>query len=212
MQCHKATAEVNGLCNMKKVADLCSVNGFSEAALDKKKHNKPDEVALSAMEEAYSTILRGLGENTERQGLKSTPGRAARAMQFFTKGYRETVQDVLNDAVFDEDHDEMVIVKDIEMFSLCEHHLVPFFGKERLTKQIAIAIVEALKPAGVAVIVEAEFGYPQGCMRVIVLEGNHVGIFRCNQEMLFGEGFLCFSKIPPDLEVLPRGNIVAREA
>ncbi|MBN3291823.1 GCH1 cyclohydrolase, partial [Polypterus senegalus] len=187
MQCHKATAEVNGLCNMKKVADLCSVNGFSEAALDKKKHNKPDEVALSAMEEAYSTILRGLGENTERQGLKSTPGRAARAMQFFTKGYRETVQDVLNDAVFDEDHDEMVIVKDIEMFSLCEHHLVPFFGKvhigylpnqkivglsklarvveiysrrlqvqERLTKQIAIAIVEALKPAGVAVIVEAE--------------------------------------------------------
>ncbi|KAJ6667016.1 hypothetical protein lerEdw1_019019 [Lerista edwardsae] len=144
---------------------------------------------LPALEEAYATILHGLGENPGRQGLLLTPLRAARAMQFLTKGYQETVGEIVNDAVFDEDHDEMVIVKDIDMFSLCEHHLVPFFGKvlmvhigyipqkqvvglsklariveifsrrlqvqERLTKQIAQAITEALKPVGVAVVIEA---------------------------------------------------------
>uniref|UniRef100_A0A670K8V7 GTP cyclohydrolase 1 n=1 Tax=Podarcis muralis TaxID=64176 RepID=A0A670K8V7_PODMU len=139
---------------------------------------------LPALEDAYTTILEGLGEDPTREGLLLTPRRAAKAMQFLTKGYRETVGDILNDAVFDEDHDEMVIVKDIDMFSLCEHHLVPFFGKvhigylprkkvvglsklarfllynlrsfqERLTKQIALAITEALKPVGVAVVIEA---------------------------------------------------------
>uniref|UniRef100_A0A670XSF7 GTP cyclohydrolase 1 n=1 Tax=Pseudonaja textilis TaxID=8673 RepID=A0A670XSF7_PSETE len=124
---------------------------------------------LPGLEAAYATILQGLGENPGRQGLLLTPRRAAKAMQFLTKGYYETI---LNGAVFDEDHDEIVIVKGIDMFSLCEHHLVPFFGKsslhsylfyllnkfaftERLTKQIALAITEVLKPVGVAVVIEA---------------------------------------------------------
>ncbi|KAF7252322.1 GTP cyclohydrolase 1 [Varanus komodoensis] len=141
---------------------------------------------LPALESAYVSILQGLGEDPAREGLLRTPRRAAEAIQFLTKGYQETVGEILNEAVFDEDHDEMVIVKDIDMFSLCEHHLVPFFGKvhigylprkkvvglsklariveifsrrlqvqERLTKQIALAVTEALQPIGVAVVIEA---------------------------------------------------------
>ncbi|AMD21949.1 HFR094Cp [Eremothecium sinecaudum] len=136
---------------------------------------------------AVSTILTELGENVNREGLKLTPERFAKAMLYFTKGYQDNiVTDVINEAVFEEDHDEMVIVRDIEFYSLCEHHLVPFYGKvhigyiprkkvlglsklarlaemygrrlqvqERLTKQIAIALQEMLKPYGVAVIIEA---------------------------------------------------------
>ncbi|XP_031592193.1 GTP cyclohydrolase 1 [Oreochromis aureus] len=145
-----------------------------------------NEMSLPSLAAAYTTILRGLGENPQRQGLLKTPWRAATAMQFFTKGYQEKIIDVLNDAIFDEDHDEMVIVKDIDMFSMCEHHLVPIFGRvhigylpnkrvlglsklariveiysrrlqvqERLTKQIAVAITEALQPTGVGVVIEA---------------------------------------------------------
>ncbi|KAL6113644.1 gch1 [Pungitius sinensis] len=145
-----------------------------------------NQTSLPSLAAAYTTILRGLGEDPQRQGLLKTPWRAATAMQFFTKGYQENLIDVLNDAIFDEDHDEMVIVKDIDMFSMCEHHLVPIFGRvhigylpnkrvlglsklariveiysrrlqvqERLTKQIAVAITEALKPAGVGVVIEA---------------------------------------------------------
>lgn len=79
--------------------------------------------------DAVKTILSELGEDTSREGLLETPERYARAMLFFTKGYEDNIKDVIKRAVFEEDHDEMVIVKDIEIYSLCEHHLVPFFGK-----------------------------------------------------------------------------------
>jgi GTP cyclohydrolase I len=87
------------------------------------------EARLKKLTGAVQTILECIGEDPEREGLKATPERYAKAMLFFTKGYEENLRDIVNGAIFHEDHDELVIVKDIEIFSMCEHHLVPFTGK-----------------------------------------------------------------------------------
>lgn len=81
------------------------------------------------VEESYLKILQGIGEDPDRNGLKDTPKRAAKAMQFLMQGYGMDIDEVINNALFDSDTDEMVIVKNIELYSMCEHHMLPFIGK-----------------------------------------------------------------------------------
>ena len=84
---------------------------------------------LARMEVIVKELLGHLGEDASRQGLVRTPKRVAASLKYLTKGYRQDVKKILNNAIFDEAYDEMVVVKDIEIFSLCEHHLLPFYGK-----------------------------------------------------------------------------------
>jgi len=84
------------------------------------------------VKDRYKHIIEGLGEDTNREGLQKTPERAAKAMQFLTQGYCQDAAAILKSAMFKESYNEMVIVKDIELYSLCEHHLLPFFGKAHI--------------------------------------------------------------------------------
>jgi len=165
------------------------------------------------MQEMYREILSRLGEDPDRDGLRATPERVEKALAYLTKGYDQDPAQILHDALFEVDYDEMVIVKDIEMFSLCEHHMLPFFGKvhvayipkgkviglskiprlvevfarrlqvqERLTRQIADSIQDAIEPRGVGVVIEAR----HLCMMMRGVEKQHsstvtsamVGVFQ----------------------------------
>ena len=101
----------------------------TRARLEDATNPASSDARLKKLKGAITTILECIGEDPEREGLRGTPERYAKAMLFFTKGYEENVRDLVNGAVFHEDHDELVIVRDIEVFSLCEHHMVPFTGK-----------------------------------------------------------------------------------
>ncbi|VAX35150.1 GTP cyclohydrolase I type 1 [hydrothermal vent metagenome] len=81
------------------------------------------------MEDFYKNLIQSIGEDPDRDGLHKTPQRATKAFKYLTKGYQENIEKIVNGAIFESDNDEMIIVKDIELYSLCEHHLLPFFGK-----------------------------------------------------------------------------------
>jgi GTP cyclohydrolase I len=141
---------------------------------------------LRAFRAEVRSILKAIGEDPDRQGLEKTPQRVETALRWLTRGYDVSVEDIIGDAVFNESHEEMILVRDIEMYSLCEHHMLPFWGRahvayvpngrliglsklprivevfarrlqvqERLTDQIADAIMDTLEPQGVGVVIEA---------------------------------------------------------
>jgi len=91
-----------------------------------------NEDKINVISTHYSKIIEHLGENVHREGLEKTPERVAKAMQFLTHGYDLNPDEILKSAMFKEDHSQMVIVKDIEIYSMCEHHMLPFFGKAHI--------------------------------------------------------------------------------
>lgn len=95
------------------------------------KFNYDDDVTDS-LSKVYKKVLTEIGENPEREGLVKTPERVAKAIQFLTQGYQQNPEEILRSALFEEDYSEMVIVKDIEVYSQCEHHMLPFFGKAHI--------------------------------------------------------------------------------
>jgi GTP cyclohydrolase I len=84
---------------------------------------------LASMEQSFLELLKAIGEDPKREGLLKTPSRAARAFEFLTNGYRQSLDDVVNGAIFESDTSEIILVKDIELYSMCEHHLLPFIGR-----------------------------------------------------------------------------------
>ena len=99
-----------------------------------------DKKATDQLKSRYKSIIKTLGEDTKREGLIKTPERAAKAMQFLTQGYDQDPIKIVKGAMFKEDHENMVLVKDIELYSLCEHHILPFYGKVHVhTYQTAIS-------------------------------------------------------------------------
>ncbi|QMV20438.1 GTP cyclohydrolase I FolE [Granulicella sp. 5B5] len=89
-------------------------------------------LADASLQQIYTEVLTRIGEDPTRDGLLATPKRVEKALEFLTRGYHQSIDDVLHNALFDVDYDEMVIVKDIEFFSMCEHHMLPFFGKAHI--------------------------------------------------------------------------------
>ena len=131
------------------------------------------------LENHYHSILKALGENPNREGLKKTPERVAKAMQFLTQGYEINPDSLIEQAIFNEVYEEMVIVKDIEVYSMCEHHLLPFFGKAH------VAYIPEGKIVGLSKIPRVVDAYSR---RLQVQERLTIEIRDCIQRTLHPKG------------------------
>jgi GTP cyclohydrolase I len=109
----------------KQMLEENETNGYAGYA----RNDSYDAAAVKSIADRYRAILKDIGENPEREGLQKTPERVAKALQFLTHGYELDPSKILRSAMFHEEYQQMVIVKDIELYSLCEHHVLPFFGK-----------------------------------------------------------------------------------
>jgi len=112
--------------------EVAKRDGESDLDLSERLTRRSDRVSksqLTDLTKAFQRILEAVGEDAKRQGLVRTPTRAARAFEFLTQGYRQNVAEVVNEAIYDSDASEIVMVKDIELYSMCEHHLLPFIGR-----------------------------------------------------------------------------------
>ena len=139
---------------------------------------KVSDLSAASFEDLVAEIILRLGDNPDREGMRKTPERVAKSLAFLTEGYRKRPQEVVGDALYEQSHQNMVLVKDIEVYSLCGHHLLPFFGKAHIAYipdghilglsklarlvdvyarrfQVAQAVWETTRPQGVAVVVEA---------------------------------------------------------
>lgn len=104
---------------------------------------------LDDLADHYRTIIQGLGEDPDREGLQNTPMRAAKAMQFLTRGYQQDLEELVNNAVFESAMDEMVVIQDIELYSMCEHHMLPFIGTAHIAYYPSEGVVGLSKLARV---------------------------------------------------------------
>lgn len=140
---------------------------------------KYNDKVTDVLSENFKTVITELGEDVEREGLLKTPERVAKAMQFLTKGYDQDPDAIMNKAIFHEDYSEMVVVKDIELYSLCEHHMLPFFGKAH------VAYIPNKKIVGLSKIPRVVDAYAR---RLQVQERLTIEIRDCIQRVLDPQG------------------------
>ena len=150
-----------------------------ERKIKKLTENKEIEKRVNKITSLYTDILTNLGEDVEREGLIKTPERVAKSLQFLTSGNQVNPDDIMNEAIFHEEYSEMVIVKDIEIYSLCEHHMLPFFGKAH------IAYIPAGKIVGLSKIPRIVDAYAR---RLQVQERLTIEIRDCVQRTLNPKG------------------------